>query len=421
VTQRHRVLATMIAVSAVVYMERTAVSVTAPDIIRDLGISETQMGSIFSAFYVAYAAFMTPGGALLDRYGSRRVLGASGLAAALFTALTAVCGLRVVVTLGAAFACLAAVRLCSGLCVAPVYPACAKLICSWFPPSLTARVQALVFSTTLLAMAVVPLVLVPIIRDFGWKSVFYVLAGGLAAAFTFWCVSVRDQPLPTEAACKSLHPATGVPALSVLLSRNVLLLAASYGAFTYFVVLLESWSFYYYREVRHFSAAESAAYVAAMMVTAAAGTLLGGWTSDQMTTRFGAAFGRRAVPIAGLVLSVGFCAIGVAGLSPLITATAIALSYGSLSFCDAVYWIFAAETTAEHSGKACGLMNTGGNGGSIIAPVATPLIAAKFGWDIALVAGAIIALSAVLPWVFIQAVSVQQSRIGIRPLPATAD
>src|ERR1700752_5146771 len=94
-----------------------------------------------------------------------------------------------------------------------------------------------------------------------------------------------------------------------------------------------------YREVRHFGAAESAAYVAAMMVTAAAGTLLGGGTSDRLTTRFGAAFGRRAVPITGLALSVGLCAIGAAGLSPLITATAIALSYGSLSFCDPVYWI----------------------------------------------------------------------------------
>ena len=27
----------------------------------------------FLSFYMAYAAFMTPGGALLDRYGSRRV------------------------------------------------------------------------------------------------------------------------------------------------------------------------------------------------------------------------------------------------------------------------------------------------------------------------------------------------------------
>ncbi|MCU1330067.1 MAG: transporter permease, partial [Bryobacterales bacterium] len=305
--------------------------------------------------------------------------------------------------------------------VAPVYPACAKLTCSWFPASLTARVQALVFSTTLLGMAVVPVVLVPIIRDFGWKSVFFVLAGGIAAAFTVWSVCVRDQPLTLEEGCKSFDPASGVPALSVLLSRNVLLLAASYGAFSYFVVLLESWSFYYYREVRHFGAAESAAYVTAMMVTAAAGTLLGGWTSDRLTTRFGAAFGRRAVPITGLALSVGFCAIGAAGLSPVITATAIALSYGSLSFCDPAYWTFAAETTAEHSGKACGLMNTGGNCGSIIAPVATPLIASRFGWDIALVAGAIMALSAVLPWLFIRAVSVQHSRIGVRPLPVTAD
>jgi MFS family permease len=171
---------------------------------------------------MAYAAFMTPGGALLDRYGPRGVLAAGGFTAALFTALTAVCALKVIITLGVAFASITAVRFCFGLCVAPVYPACAKLICNWFPSALRARVQALVFSITLLGMAVVPLVLVPIIRDFGWKSVFYGFAGCIAIAFAFWCICVRDRPLRTEAADTSFHPSmsTGVPGLSVLLSRN---------------------------------------------------------------------------------------------------------------------------------------------------------------------------------------------------------
>lgn len=40
----------------------------------ELGLSQAQMGRVFSAFLLGYALFMVPGGMAADRWGTRRVL-----------------------------------------------------------------------------------------------------------------------------------------------------------------------------------------------------------------------------------------------------------------------------------------------------------------------------------------------------------
>src|SRR5688572_557725 len=71
---RHRVLAFTVALAAVTYMDRVCISVAAPHISRDLGLSDVQMGFVFSAFTLAYGAFEIPTGWWGDRVGTRSVL-----------------------------------------------------------------------------------------------------------------------------------------------------------------------------------------------------------------------------------------------------------------------------------------------------------------------------------------------------------
>src|SRR4029453_11839748 len=80
----------MLALSAMSYFDRTVLSIGAPSIMREFGISETAMGTLFSAFLVSYTILMTPGGALADRFGPRRVLGVATLGAAVTTGILAV-------------------------------------------------------------------------------------------------------------------------------------------------------------------------------------------------------------------------------------------------------------------------------------------------------------------------------------------
>ena len=56
------------------YMDRSNISVAAPAIAKEFGLSKTAMGFVFSAFLWAYAIGQIPAGWLGDRYGPRRVL-----------------------------------------------------------------------------------------------------------------------------------------------------------------------------------------------------------------------------------------------------------------------------------------------------------------------------------------------------------
>jgi len=58
------------------YVDRATLSVANPLIRQELGLSIADMGLLLSAFLWAYAFAQLPGGALLDRLGPRRVLGA---------------------------------------------------------------------------------------------------------------------------------------------------------------------------------------------------------------------------------------------------------------------------------------------------------------------------------------------------------
>src|SRR5438445_514280 len=55
------------------YFDRINLSVAAPQLQHDLGLTPTQMGLLFSAFFWSYSMFQLPGGLVLDRYGIKTV------------------------------------------------------------------------------------------------------------------------------------------------------------------------------------------------------------------------------------------------------------------------------------------------------------------------------------------------------------
>ena len=61
---------------AVNYVDRSTLAIANPLIRHDLGLSIADMGLLLSAFLWAYAAFQLPAGALVDRLGPRKLLGA---------------------------------------------------------------------------------------------------------------------------------------------------------------------------------------------------------------------------------------------------------------------------------------------------------------------------------------------------------
>ena len=85
---RYGVLAFTVTLAVVTYIDRVAISVAGPYIRTDLGLSDVQLGWVFTAFALAYALFEIPGGYLGDWLGPRRVILRIVLWWSFFTAAT---------------------------------------------------------------------------------------------------------------------------------------------------------------------------------------------------------------------------------------------------------------------------------------------------------------------------------------------
>jgi MFS family permease len=56
------------------------------------------------------------------------------------------------------------------------------------------------------------------------------------------------------------------------------------------------------------------------------------------------------------------------------------------------------ELGGRRGGLAAGICNTGGNAGGLVAPVLTPFVAGRFGWEAAIGVGSAVCLAGVLLW-----------------------
>src|SRR4029079_3909326 len=73
-TAPHRVVAFTLGLIAVAYLDRVCIATAAPTMRAELGLSDAQMGLVFSAFTFAYALFEVPSGWMADRFGARITL-----------------------------------------------------------------------------------------------------------------------------------------------------------------------------------------------------------------------------------------------------------------------------------------------------------------------------------------------------------
>src|SRR6059036_3510218 len=72
------IVAMLVGFSMVSYIERMNISVAAKFMMPELGLSQIQMGQIFSAFLIGYSLLQVPMGMLGDRFGPYRVLAGVG-------------------------------------------------------------------------------------------------------------------------------------------------------------------------------------------------------------------------------------------------------------------------------------------------------------------------------------------------------
>src|SRR4051794_22602183 len=152
-----------VVLAAITYLDRVTISVTRPNIARDLGLNPTQMGYVFSAFYMAYALFEIPTGWWGDRVGTRRILTRIVCWWSAFTALT-----------GAAvsYPSLLATRFLFGAGEAGAWPNVARTFSRWFPREQRGTAQGIFFMGAHLAGGLTPMLVTALLVYLDWRSLF---------------------------------------------------------------------------------------------------------------------------------------------------------------------------------------------------------------------------------------------------------
>src|SRR6185312_8678326 len=177
-------------VSAVVYIDRSNISIAGTYLAADYGISKIQLGWVFSAFLLGYAAFQIPAGWLVGKLGPRKTLTYGLIWWSVLSVITAL----VPPTMGGALWVLIAVRFILGLGEAVAYPSSNQFIAAWFPTQARGKANGWVFGGVGFGSGIAPPLIAWIIYSFGWRSAFYFSAAlGLVVAFA-WYRLARDTP-----------------------------------------------------------------------------------------------------------------------------------------------------------------------------------------------------------------------------------
>jgi ACS family glucarate transporter-like MFS transporter len=360
------------------------------------------MGTIYSAFLLSYTLMMTPGGALADRFGGRRVLTIAGLGAALFTGLTAVSGPQGLGAYLGVIPAFIAMRLAFGVCASPLYPSTGRIAAAWIPPSGQARVQAIIMSGAAVGSAIAPVLFSRLIASYGWRGAFWIAAALTAVLIGIWYAWVGDRPTGQAPPARQSAASTAASWRALIGDRHLLLLTGSYFALNYFEYIFYYWIYYYFGEIRHMPQEQSAYATTVIFITMAVMTPLGGWVSDWMRSRFGPSRGARIVPIGAMAASAALLYIGASGLSVFLTVALLSLAVGCSMAPEGTFWSTAIHMGGKQVGAACGFMNFGGNVGGMLAPILTPMIAQRFGWTVGLSFASLIVLLGMLAWLVLE-------------------
>lgn len=370
---RTELLLFMVGASTVNYIGRIAMSVAGPEIARQHQFSEGELGQIFSAFWLGYAIMTWPSGWLADKFGAARVLGLCGLATA------ALLGANAAVSALAGFL---ALRLLFGVASAVLYPACGNLSMLSFPAVKIAGVQGLVIGGSNLGAAIAPFFVLWASHSAGWRGAFAAVGLLTLAFFLLWMFRVRVAG----------HAGDG-PRASLRINRTLILLAAQGFFVSYFYSFGDTWSYYYFREVRHFPEEQSALFTTLLQVAGGIAMPLGGWISDLIAPRWG-----RTYPIvAALAASAALLGVSPLAQCPLWVLALIVAAYSLVVASEGVYSWALLVSTPESPGSAYGFGNGIACGAQFLAPLAFPWIAGRWGWDASVLSATVaLAASAVL-------------------------
>ncbi|POR43629.1 MFS transporter [Methylobacterium sp. V23] len=358
----------------VTYLDRVNIATAGGEIMKDLGMSNTQFGLILSAFAYPYAIFQVIGGSVGDKFGARRTLLVCGLIWASATILTGLVGGLVSLFLA---------RVLLGFGEGATFPTATRAMQNWTAPGKRGFAQGITHAFARLGNAVAPPIVAVLIYHVGWRIGFVVLGVASFAWVVVWYLYFRDDPKD--------HPAITPEELAVLpeprkvgakqnipwsrLTMRILPVTLTYFCYGWTLWLFLGWLPSFFKLNYGLDLKNSALFASGVFFAGVVGDTLGGVFSDRILKKTGnLKLARLSVIVVGF-LGAAASLTGVFFTKDL-TLVALLLSSGFF-FAELVIgpiWSVPMDIAPTYSGTAAGLMNTGSAVAAIISPIVFGMI-----------------------------------------------
>lgn len=387
-------------------MDRVCISLTSPYIAKDLGLSDKQMGFVFSIFTLAYGAFEIPTGWWGDRIGTRAVLTRIVIWWSAFTILTST---------AFNYASLLAVRFLFGVGEAGAWPNAARTFSRWFPISERGRAQGIFFTGAHGGGAITPILITMLLNYMSWRWIFVVFGcvGFVWAAAWYWWFrnEPRDHPAVNAAELELIekgrgeapsHDLHGVPWGRILANRNVQLLCLQYFTQSYGYYFFLTWLPSYLARERGFATMKLGFFAALPLLCSVGADIFGGITTDAFSRRFGPRKGKALVAGFSFVFAAICMLAGTAASDAKSAAILLSLAAGWASFLLGAAWSTCLDIAGPNTGVVSAFMNTAGQVGGMLSPVLIGFVLDQWkDWTMPLYLTGVLFLVGAACWLFI--------------------
>jgi MFS family permease len=391
------------------YMDRAALSVAAPLVMRDLGLDAAQLGIIFSSFFAGYTLFTFIGGYAADILGPKRVF---TLAMTLWSTF---CGLTAAAV---GFTSLLVLRTIFGFGEGPFGAAANKMVSNWFPRRQVATAIGLANAGTPIGGALAGPVAGWLAVRYGWRTSFVALAGiGFLWTF-FWFLIIDDRP-PTRKKMSGVERAESegndlsialreskLPLSFYLRQPTVIATGVSFFGYAYVLYFFLSWFPVYLTMAQHLNIRDMGFVNSIPWVLGALGLTLSGLVCDLLSRISNDLLRVRKLVLVVCLILAAIC-VSLTGLFSSL-AWAVAFMAAAIFFIyltGATYWAIVQETVpGEHMGTTSGFVHLIANCAGIIGPAVTGFIIQATGvfTSAFLLAGGVAFLGAFLVAIFVK-------------------
>jgi MFS family permease len=356
----------------IAYVSRANISVAlaVPDFIKSFQLSDTDRGTLNSAFFWAYAALQIPAGWVVDRYGVRIPYAISFFLWCLASAGTA---------LGRSASQLMALRVILGAGEAVVAPASYRWIRFHFVEKERGLAVGLYMTGTKIGPAIGAPLAAWLITMYDWRAMFVILGLGGLVWLIPWLMLVKDEERKParDAAAKG---APTVPFGRILASPVTWGTVIATFCYMYFVYFCMTWMPAYFVEQRHLTLSKMGLYTFFSFGGMAIMAALAGWAADRMIARGGNPVTvRKWFTIAGFAVACTEL-IGAQSASVTVALVFAVVSLSGLGLATANYWaITQTLIPASAIGRISGVQNCSASVAGIVAPILTGWLKQKTG------------------------------------------